>query len=497
MFNFGDMLDVVEANVPADAPAFIHGDRRITWGEASRLSNTLARALISGGASPRESIAIYMRNAPEYALTLSAAFKARLAPVNVNYRYTDAELRYLLHDSDARIVVYSAEFRDHVAAIRAELPLVTRWIEVSDGTPPADFAEDFYGLAGDGTGDGAPLTIERSPNDYFFIYTGGTTGMPKGVMWEHGEMREVLVRPLRALGPVPETLEQHGAAIRMVGAGPMLLPACPLMHGTGLIPSIATMLGGGCVLTLTERSFNPAEMLEAVDRHKPQALVMVGDSFGRPLLETLDANIGKYDLGSVLNITSSGVMWSMETKLGLLRHMPGATLNDALSSSEALGLGVSVMTRDHEVKTASFVLGDRCRVFDEDDQPVGPGGTGRLALGPPNPLGYYKDPVKTDATLRVIDGVRYCIPGDWVRVEDDGTLTFLGRGSGCINTGGEKVFAEEIEETLKQQRSIADALVIGVPDPQWGQVIVGVVIPSDGHSSIDEDAVRAAMAGRQ
>ena len=490
MFNFGDMLDAVEANLPADTPAFLHGGRMVTWGEAGRLSNNLARSLLDSGLEPRASLAIYMRNCPEYSLTTMAAFKARLAPVNVNYRYTDHELRYLLNDSDTRIVVYSAEFRDRIAAIRDDLPQVIRWIEVSDGAPVADFAEDFATLAN--TGDGAPLGIERSPNDIFFIYTGGTTGMPKGVMWEHCEMQEVMVRGARALGPVPETMEQHAAAVRLMGPGPRLLPACPLMHGTGMIPAMATMLVGGSLVTLTERSFDAPEMLRAIDRHKPQALVMVGDSFGRPLLDALDSAPGAYDVSSVATITSSGVMWSIETKRGLLRHMPDAMLNDALSSSEALGLGVSIMTRDNEVKTASFTIGDRCRVFDEDDQPVGPGGTGRLALGPPNPLGYYKDQAKTDATFRVIDGVRYCVPGDWVRVEADNTLTFLGRGSGCINTGGEKVFAEEVEETLKKHDSIADALVVGIPDPQWGQAIIGVVVP-EGEGVIDEEALRQDM----
>jgi fatty-acyl-CoA synthase len=430
-----------------------------------------------------------MRNGPEYLLGLAAAFKARLAPVNVNYRYTDAELRYLLNDSDARAVVYAAEFRDHVQAIRADLPLVTRWIEVTDGAAAPAFAEDFAAVTAGG--DGAPLKIERSPNDIFFIYTGGTTGMPKGVMWEHGPMREILVAPARAAGlPVPETLDELAALLREQGAGARLLTACPLMHGTGLLPSVGTMLSGGSIVTLTHRSFDASEMIAAVETHGPQALVMVGDSFGRPLLAELDNRAEPADLGSILSITSSGVMWSAEIKRGLLRHMPDAVLNDALSSSEALGLGASVMTRDSEVKTASFTLGERCRVFDEEDRPVSAGGVGRLALGPPNPLGYYKDPVKSAATFREIDGVRYCIPGDWVRVEADGTLTFLGRGSGCINTGGEKVFAEEVEEALKQHDSVGDALVVGVADPTWGQAIVGVVTLRAG-AALDAEALRA------
>jgi fatty-acyl-CoA synthase len=498
VFNFGDMLDIVERNLPPDAPLCLHGDRRIDWGEAGRLSNNLARSLREGGLKAGDSLAIYLRNGPEYILGLAAAFKARLAAVNVNYRYTDAELRYLLNDSDARAVVYAAEFRDHVEAIRADLPLVTRWIEVTDGAPAPGFAEDFAVLTQ--SGDGAPLDIERSPNDIVFIYTGGTTGMPKGVMWEHGELREILVSAARALQPVPDTPDELAASIRELGPGPRILPACPLMHGTGLLPAIATMVAGGSIVTLAHRSFDAREAIEAIERHRPQALVIVGDSFGRPLLAELEGGAQAHDLGSVLSVTSSGVMWSADIKRGLLRHMPDAVLNDVLSSSEALGLGASVMTRDCEVKTASFTLGERCRVFDETDRPVlaGSGGVGRLALGPPNPLGYYRDAEKSAATFRVIDGVRYCIPGDWVRVEADGSLTFLGRGSGCINTGGEKVFAEEVEEALKRHDSVSDALVVGVPDPTWGQAIVGVVtLHADAAFDAEalRDHVRAQLAG--
>lgn len=491
MLNFGDMLDVVEANLPPDTPAFLHGDRCVSWGEAARLSNNLAHALLDRGLETGDKLALYMRNGPEYLIALAAAFKARLTAVNVNYRYTDRELVYLLNDSDAGAVVYDQEFRPQVEAIRADLPGVRHWIETDAGAASLpDHAESFRALADNG--DGAPLGIARAGGDLMFIYTGGTTGMPKGVMWEHGELRELLVRAARALGPVPDTLVELAAAIRAQGAGTRLLPASPLMHGTGLLPSISAMMGGGSIVTLTDRSFSGREMLQAIERHRPGHLVIVGDSFGRPLLAELDGGERRYDLGSVAAITSSGVMWSAEIKQGLLRHMPAATLNDVLSSSEALGLGASVTTRDNEVTTGSFTIGDRAHVFDEEDQPVQPGSgkPGLLALGPPNPLGYYKDAAKSAATFRVIGGVRYCIPGDWVRVEADGSLTFLGRGSGCINTGGEKVFAEEVEETLKQHVSVADALVVGVPDPKWGQAIVAVVTPA-GDAAPDEATLRA------
>ena len=272
------------------------------------------------------------------------------------------------------------------------------------------------------------------------------------------------------------------------------------MHGTGLLTGMGAMLAGGCIITLEAPSFDPVELLQVIDRHKPQTLVLVGDSFAKPLLNTLNANPGKYDLSSVMVIVSSGVMWSLEVKQGLLEHMPTAILNDAFSSSEALGMGVSVMAKGAEVQTAKFMLGGRCRVFDDNDQPVAPGSgvPGIVAIGPPIPVGYYKDEEKSARTFRVIDGVRYSIPGDWCIVEADGTLTLLGRGSACINTAGEKVFPEEVEEALKTHPSVEDALVVGLPDEKWGQAVTGVVRLTEG-ASLDEAALRAhvrqALAG--
>jgi fatty-acyl-CoA synthase len=489
-WNFGDILDAISPVLPPDAPAFIHGERTVDWAEATRISNNLGRALLARGAQPGDKVAIYMRNRPEYMLTLAACFKARLTHVNVNYRYTPDEVWYIFDNSDAQTVVYASEFRDAVAQIRPRLPKVKTWVEVSADGQVAPFAERFDDLAAEG--NGGPLDIQRSGDDQLFIYTGGTTGMPKGVMWSHHDMREITLAAARRLGPVPETLEELAAAIRMMGPGGRILPAPPLMHGTGLLTAMGAHLAGGCVITLEGETFEAREMIEAIDRHKPQTLVIVGDSFGRPILNELNANPGKYDVSSVIAIVSSGVMWSREVKSGMLEHMPQAMLNDGFSSSEAIGMGASVMTRDGEVQTAKFMLGDRCRVFDENDQPVEPGSgkPGIVALGPPNPVGYYKDAEKTARTFRVIDGVRYSIPGDWCIVEADGTLTLLGRGNACINTAGEKVFPEEVEEALKTHPSVEDALVVGVADDKWGQAVTAVVELAPGHD-LDEAALKA------
>jgi fatty-acyl-CoA synthase len=493
-WNFGDILDAIEPVLPADAPAFIHGGLTISWGEARRTTNNLARALIARGASPGDKLAIYMRNRPEYLLALAAGFKARLTHVNVNYRYTPDEVWRIFDDADAQTVVYAAEFRDAIEQIRARLPKVGTWVEVGEEASPP-FAENFKALAADG--EGGPLDIQRSGQDQFFIYTGGTTGMPKGVMWAHEDLREISLIAARRLGPVPETMETLVEFVRMAGPGPRTLPAPPLMHGVGLLTAMGAHLAGGCVITLESPTFDAEELLRAVDAHKPQSMAIVGDSFARPILNALDAAPGRYDVSSLVGIVSSGVMWSLEVKRGLLRHMPNVVLNDGFSSSEAIGMGASVMTRGGEVPTAKFVLSERCRVFDENDRPVsaGSGACGMVAIGPPNPIGYYKDEEKTARTFRVIDGVRYSIPGDWCMVEPDGTLTLLGRGSACINTAGEKVFPEEVEEALKTHPSVEDALVVGLPDDRWGQAVTGVVVPRAG-CTIDEVVLKAHVRAR-
>ncbi len=489
-WNFGDILDAVASVIPPDSPAFLHGERVITWGEADRATNSLARALIARGAKPGDKIAIYMRNRPEYLMALAAGFKSRLTHVNVNYRYTPDEVWYIFDNSDAQTVVYAPEFRDTVAQIRERLPSVKTWVEVGDEAGLPAFAERFDTLAAEG--NGGPLDIQRSGEDEFFIYTGGTTGMPKGVMWAHQDLREITLQAARRLGPVPETLEAFREHTRALGPGARTLPAPPLMHGTGLLTAMGAMLSGGSVVTLEGQTFDAEELLVAIDRHKPMSLAIVGDSFARPLLNALNAAPGKYDVSSVAVIVSSGVMWSVEVKRGLLEHMPQAMLNDGFSSSEALGMGASVMAKGMEVQTAKFVLGERCKVFDENDNPVAPGSgvPGIVAIGPPNPVGYYKDEAKSARTFRVIDGVRYSIPGDWCVVETDGTLTLLGRGSACINTAGEKVFPEEVEEALKTHPAVEDALVVGLPDEKWGQAVTGVVRLAEGHD-LDEETLRA------
>jgi fatty-acyl-CoA synthase len=318
--------------------------------------------------------------------------------------------------------------------------------------------------------------------------------MPKGVMWPHRALREIQLIGARKLGAAPETHEAVAALVKMPGRS-VGLPACPLMHGTGFFSAIAVTMGGGAIVTLENPHFDAHELWRAVERHRVTGIAIVGESFAKPMLKALEE--GSYDVSSVLSVGSSGVMWSAETKRALLAFMPQAVMTDSFGASEGVGFGVSMMTKDGEVGTGKFTIGERCQVFDENDQPVQPGSgvRGIIALGEPIPFGYYGDEAKTRGTFRVIGGKRYSVPGDWCTVEADGSLTLLGRGSASINTGGEKVFPEEVEEALKTHPSIEDALVVGMPDPDWGQAITAVVKLVPGHG-FAEDELRAHVRAR-
>ena len=480
-WSYGDILEAVEKITPEDQPALIHGDRVTNWGSFVHRTNNLARNLLASGVEPGEKIAFYMRNCPEYSEGIAAGFKAGLTHVNVNYRYIEQELTYLLDNSDATVVIYNSEFQHYVDEIKNQLLGVKLWLVVDDGRTSA-----YENMANNG--DGSSPNIKHSPDDLLFLYTGGTTGMPKGVMWRHDDLFQVLGAGGNArLGTPPcadlaEFLERLKANPKTVN-----LPLPPLMHGTGLLSAVGAMAAGGTCITLTSQSFEPKLALENITKHKVTQVTIVGDAFARPMLEVLDENPEEYDISSVSVINSSGVMWTREIKAGLLKHNENLLLSDAFSSSEAIGIGTSLMTKDQTIDVAKFSLGPNCKVFSEGliEVKPGTGESGMVAVRGFLPVGYYKDQEKTDKTFKIIDGVRYSIPGDWVRVEDDGSLTLLGRGSNCINTAGEKVYPEEVEEALKLHDTVADALVVGVKDAKWGQSITAVVQPNDG-CMIDE-----------
>ncbi|MEM5516594.1 acyl-CoA synthetase [Henriciella sp. AS95] len=492
IFNLGDMLDAVGRELGPDDPALIHGDRVISWPEMTSRSNNVARHLRAHGIETGDKAGFYLRNQPEYMEALAACFKARFTHVNVNYRYLDDELTYIFDNSDSAVVFFDREFRENVERVRAKLPKVKAWVEIGgDGSDTPDFAIAYEDIASDG--DGSALDIERSDDDQLFLYTGGTTGMPKGVMWSHRIWRESSREAMvKVYGFAPESMEQHIAWTQEAGKLSRQLPACPLMHGTGLFTAMGSMIAGGCIVTLENtKKFDPVELWETVDRRGVTAMAIVGDAFAKPMLKVLDAHPGKYNLSSVQTITSSGVMWSMEVKRGLIKHMPQVALMDSFGASEAVGFGMSVTTAEGVQQTAKFQIGDKCKVFTEDRREVkaGSGEAGLIARGGAVPLGYYKDPEKSAKTFWEVEGVRYAVPGDWCTVETDGTITLLGRGSNCINSGGEKIYPEEVEEALKNHETVRDALVVGLPDDKWGSAVTAVVELNDG-AQVDEDTLR-------
>jgi fatty-acyl-CoA synthase len=331
--------------------------------------------------------------------------------------------------------------------------------------PPAAEWEPAHGPSGD---------------DLIFLYTGGTTGMPKGVMWRNDDLYVALWRMGRPGTEPPDPI----AAVRERKRAGTCLPACPLMHGTGLFIALTTLAGGGTVVLIDEPGLDPARVWSEVERNAVEVLTIVGDVFARPLLDALDAEPDRWDLSSLRAITSSGVTWSPETKAGLLRHVPKAVLLDSLGASEGMASRQAATADDPEIKPGRFAVNDRVKVFREDTgEEVSPGSDeiGLLAVGGRIPLGYWRDPEKTAQTFRVIGGRRYALAGDYAQVGADGTIRLLGRGSACINTGGEKVYPEEVELVLRKHPSVFDCVIVGVPDDRFGEVVVALVQVTPGH----------------
>jgi acyl-CoA synthetase (AMP-forming)/AMP-acid ligase II len=488
-WNFADIWEVVADELP-DALCLIHGDDRRTWAEVDRRADGVAQHLLDAGLERQQAVAQYLYNGPEYIESMYGAFKGAFAPVNTNYRYTADELLYLWDNADAGAVVFHGTFAPTIEAIRDRLPKVRSWLWVDDGGGVCpEWATPYETAATSGVGRVVP-TWGRSGDDLNFLYTGGTTGMPKGVMWRQDDL---VVKLTASLG---QPIDEHGTIDDLRGTfsvpGSRFLPACPQMHGTGNFPCLSTLSGGGSIVTLTNRTFDPIELLDTIEREGVNSMSIVGDAFAKPILRTLDENPRRWDLTSLVGIVSSGVMWSKESKQGLLDHHPGMVLMDAFSSSEALGMGSSVSAAGAPAETAKFELSPETIVIDDLNRPLQPGSSeiGRLAVGGRQPIGYYKDPEKSARTFLEIDGQRYSCPGDFATIDADGRITLLGRGSVCINSGGEKIFPEEVEEAMKTHPDVFDAVAVGLADDRFGEVVTGVVEPRPG-ATIDPDALIA------
>ena len=505
-FHFASAWEVVADTVP-DRPALIchHPDGASirSWREFDDRAARVAAVLDAHGIGRDAKVGLYLHNCNEYLEAQYGVFKLRGCPVNVNYRYKADELVYLLDNADAEAVVFQGAYAARIWEIRSRLPKLKLLIQLDDGTegliPDAlDYEQALR--------KSAPMPRQqRSPDDVYMLYTGGTTGLPKGVMYPGGHFSYFLTAmgaAGRGLAP-PERLDGLAELIRQIPAPPVSLPACPLMHGTGMwLGSMLPLMLGGTVVTSPKLGLDADLLWGLVEEYRVTDMVIVGDAFARPLLAALDAAAERgqgYDLSSLLQIVSSGVMWSAEIKEGLLKHHD-MVLADVMGSSEG-GMGSSISTRETRPSTARFALNEGVRVITDDGRLVEPGSgeIGKLATSGFVPLGYYKDPAKSAETFREVGGVRYSFPGDYATVEADGSISLLGRGSACINTAGEKVFPEEVEEAVKRHPGVDDALVVGVPDPRFGERVVAVASRSLAGGDLEEstliDYARDHLAG--
>ncbi len=486
--HFGAIWEAI-ADATPDAPAVVQGTRRISWRDYEARAARLARAFLDAGLGPHAKVGMYLYNSPEYCETNFAAMKIRGVPINVNYRYLDDELAYLIDNADMEALVFHSSLGDRVAKVRARAPRLKLLVEVDDGPAP-DGSAHVEGAARYETIQTtlAPAArIAPQGDEIYMFYTGGTTGMPKGVMYSMQDFAGFFLKTYPAMIGQPKIadpaqLTEIAQEARARGEAYVSMSGPPLMHGTGcwLGMMVPQMLGGTAVL-LEGRSLDPVELWSAVDRERVSLVVVVGDAFAKPLLRSLDDDPGRWDLSCLKLMVSSGTMFSLEVKQALVKHIPGLSIVDVLGSTEG-GMGQSTVRAGMSAETARFKLNPTTKVFTEDGREVAPGSgeVGLVANGGMVPLGYYKDPEKSARTFREVHGVRYAFPGDMATVEADGRIILLGRGSNCINTGGEKVFPEEVEEALKVHPAVEDALVFGVPDDRFGQRVVGVAALAAG-----------------
>ena len=497
--HYATIWEGVADAIPAEV-ALVQGDVRRTWAAFEDRAARLAGAFAAAGVGPGSKVGIFLYNAPEYLEAQFAALKVRAVPVNVNYRYLDDELHYLLENAEAEVLVFHSSLGERVAAVRDRLPALRLLVEVDDGGGHLDGTEPMEDLLA-GT-EPAPR-IERDPADITMTYTGGTTGMPKGVMGAIGEAVLALLvsaPPLLGERPLASPEEAVALAVRRVAEGRQFvtIAAPPLMHATAMgIAATPTLLCGGRLVLLNGRKLDLAELWDAAERERVNAIVVVGDAFARPMLHELDAHPGR-DLAAVQVIASSGAMFSHDVKEGLLEHIPQMVIVDLIAATEGT-MGMSISAKDHPADTARFIPGAGVVVVSEDGRILEPGSeeVGLVAVPSVGTQGYFKDEAKTAATFKEIDGVRYTLPGDFATIGADGSLSLLGRGSQCINTAGEKVFPEEVEEAIKLHPGVADALVFGLPDERFGQRVAAVVGPDDDAAGpIDHEALLADLRTR-
>jgi 3-oxocholest-4-en-26-oate---CoA ligase len=496
--SFATVLETV-ADVRADTVAVTHGASSLTWRQLDDRSSRLAAFLAGRGVGAGDRVAIALYNSAEYVESVLAAVKLGAIAVNVNYRYQAEEMRYLFADAQVAAVIFDASLGPRVASASAGGPAVRALLQVG-AAPDAGQASCYE----DAVGSCEPLPRAARAAGRWLMYTGGTTGKPKGVLVSHAWLYQVVcANGFRLIGePVPESLaELRAVTERLAGRGDALvcLPAPPLMHATGMYTTLGALVAGGRVVFLTARSYDPDELARTVAGQRVDTVSIVGDVFALPLADALDraAREGRpYDLSSLRRILSVGVTWSADVKRRLLGH-GDFVCRDLVAASEGGPFAVSETRRGDKLITARFMLAPGARVIDDAGHDVLPGSgqVGMLAAPADSEIGYLGDRAKTEETFRTFGGTRWVVTGDLASLEADGSITFHGRGSQVINTGGEKVFAEEVEQVLIEHPGVRDALVVGLPDQRLGHRVTAVVAPA-GDGDVTADALIAHVAGR-
>ncbi|MEU5001956.1 acyl-CoA synthetase [Streptomyces sp. NPDC021622] len=503
-YNLADLFESVVDVVP-DREALVYIDhpgtgaeRRLTYAELDAAANRIAHHLIDSGIKPGEHLGLHLYNGIEYLQTVLACLKARVVPVNVNYRYVEEELVYLYRDADLAALVFDGEFTARVAAALPRTEKLRHLVRV--GTPPAGSPSLDAVSYADAEAAGSPergFTGDRSPDDLFIIYTGGTTGMPKGVMWRQ---EDLFFSGLGGGAPTGEPVQRPEEVAERVAAGGdgiTFFPTPPLMHGTSTLTAFICFNFGQRLVI--HRKFAPEEVLRTIEREKVTSMSLVGDAMLRPLIDALNGPCKGTDLSAMFSVSSSGAIMSETVRAQFAALAPNVMLLNNFGSSES---GFNGTATDDSGPDKGFRLrvNARTQVVDPATyDPVPVGEPGRIAQRGHVPLGYYNDPKKTAETFFQRGDERWVLLGDMATVDDEGIVTVLGRGSQCINTGGEKVYPEEVEQALKSHPDVYDALVAGVPDERWGNRVAAVVQLRDGAGPLDLEAVqthcRTRLAG--
>jgi acyl-CoA synthetase (AMP-forming)/AMP-acid ligase II len=488
-----NIADIVEHAVDAfpERIAVACGDRQVTYRELEEGANRLAHHLAGIGVGPGDHVGLYARNSVEAAQTLIASCKLRAAAVNINYRYIENELRYMFADSDLTALVHDREFAPRVAAAAAAAAGLRGTVVIDDGS------DCDIGAGTDYTAALAAASPERdfpprSNDDVYIIYTGGTTGYPKGVMWRNEDIWRTLGGGIDFVTGVPLADEWEQSRRGRETNGMVKLCAAPLIHGNAQVATLAGLFAGDTIVLLPH--FDAHEIWRAVERHQVNLLVIIGDAMARPLVEAY--RTGGYNASTLVAISSSAALFSPAVKDDCTAALPHVLITEAIGSSETGFAGLTFVSAGAQQRGGPTVTpGPGTIVLDDQGGLARPGEVGRLARGGHVPLGYYKDPVKSAAMFAEVNGERYAVPGDLARVEEDGSVTLLGRGNTCVNSGGEKVFPEEVEGALKSHSEVFDVLVIGVPDERLGQRVAALVQPREG-PAIDLAALDAHVRGQ-